>query len=199
MTGAGALCALFVLTICVIAQSGNVLSATPTAATPVPTQAIQPSAGAEAPETVPVSLRIENHSREDERLLSASTPVAQCVEIHSTTLERGVRVMKPSPAGLAIPANSSLLLEQGTTHLMLFGLREPLIQGRTFPLTLRFARGGEVTVTVRVRRKVDAAGLPPVPPVVTGDLTLSSASAPPAAVHQPLPSTSSLRPSPIAL
>jgi copper(I)-binding protein len=37
---------------------------------------------------------------------------------------------------------------------MLFGLKEPLKSGDKFPLTLRFEKAGEVTVTVNV----EAAG-----------------------------------------
>ena len=42
---------------------------------------------------------------------------------------------------------------------MLVGLRQDLVQGRAFPLTLIFSRAGDVTVTARVRRKVDASGI----------------------------------------
>lgn len=68
---------------------------------------------------------------------------------------------------------------------MLLGLRRDLAQGETFPLTLRFARAGEMTVTARVRRKVDAAAVSPVPTVVSGDISVSLASAPPAPAATP--------------
>jgi hypothetical protein len=55
-----------------------------------------------------------------------------------------------------------------------------LVQGKTFPLTLRFERAGEVAVIARVRRRVDAAGTQPLPEVSLGDLTITLASAPPA-------------------
>ena len=63
---------------------------------------------------------------------------------------------------------------------MLYGLLVDLVQGRTFPLTLHFARAGDVTVTARVRRKLDAAGVTPFPPVMADDLSISLISAPPA-------------------
>ncbi len=72
-------------------------------------------------------------------------------------------------------------LEPGTSHLALVGLRTDLVQGETFPLTLRFERAGEVIVIARVRRRVDAAGIEPLPIVTLGDLTIVLASAPPAA------------------
>ena len=65
-------------------------------------------------------------------------------------------------------------------HLALVGLRRPLAQGETFPLTLRFAQAGEVTVAGRVRRRLDAAGVAPIPPATAGSLTVTLVSAPPA-------------------
>lgn len=51
----------------------------------------------------------------------------------------------------------------------------------TFPLTLHFARAGEATVAARARRRVEVAGLPTLPPMSLGDLTIALASAQPAA------------------
>lgn len=140
--------------------------------------------GVAQPDTVPVSLLIQNHGTTDDRLLGASTPVAARVEVHHTQLQHGRRAMLPLADGLIISAGSSIVLEPGAAHVMLIDLKEGLVQGQTFPLTLRFARAGEVMVAVRVRRKVDAAGLPPLPAVARGDLTISLASAPPASPPQ---------------
>jgi copper(I)-binding protein len=149
-------------------------SATPRTATPAPYDV------GEMPGAVPVSLLIRHHGSVDDRLLGASSPVASRVEIHTSPLNHGIRQMFPTLGGLTIPSNGTLILEPESTHLMLIGLREDLIQGRSFSLTLRFARAGEVKITVRIRRKVDAAGLAPIPPAALGDLTISLASAPPA-------------------
>jgi len=73
-----------------------------------------------------------------------------------------------------------ITLEPGKSHLALFGVQTDLIQGETFPLTLRFERAGEMTVIARVRRRVDAAGVAPLPEVSLGNLTIALASAPPA-------------------
>jgi copper(I)-binding protein len=133
----------------------------------------------EIPGAVPVSLVIQN-AGEAERLLGGSTPVAERVEVRQTRLVAGRRVSAPAPQGIVIPAGESLVLEPAASHLLLFGLHADLVQGKTFPLTLRFEHAGMVTVTVRVRRKVDAAGVEPIAPVIAGDLRLSLASAPPA-------------------
>jgi copper(I)-binding protein len=132
-------------------------------------------------EGVPVSLSIQNHGDEADRLLIGTTSVARCVRIQRTRLVRGQPETMPMLGGLVIPAGTTLTLEPGSSHLSLIGLQTDLVQGDVFPLTLHFDRAGEVTVVARVRRKVDAAGIAAIPPVVVGDLILELASAPPAA------------------
>ncbi len=134
----------------------------------------------ETPGDVPVSLVIENRGPSADRLLGGSTPMARSVEAHQSRLEHGVRIMLPAPEGILIPANAIRILEPESDHLMVIGLREDLIQGETFALSLHFANAGEVTTTGRVRRKVDAAGVEPLPPAISGEITISLVSAPPA-------------------
>ncbi len=139
----------------------------------------------EIPGAIPISLLIRNDGDADDRLLGASTPAGDRIELHRTRLVDGRRVLRSVPDGLAIPAGATIILEPGASHLMLVGLHVDLVQGKTFPLTLRFVRAGEVTVTVRVRRRVDAAGITPFPPVMAGGISVSLASAPPAPAGTP--------------
>jgi copper(I)-binding protein len=139
----------------------------------------------EMPGAVPISLRIENRGTRDDRLRGGSTPLATDVAPHRTRLVAGQRVMEAVPEGIVIPSGSTLTLEPGNSHLMLIDLQQALVQGQTFPLTLDFERAGQIAVTVRVRRKVDAAGVPPIPPVAVGDLAISLVSAPPAPAATP--------------
>jgi copper(I)-binding protein len=132
------------------------------------------------PDGVPVSLSIANDDDEDDRLLGGNTPVAQYVALRRAILVQGRPETAPMPDGIVIPAHATITLEPGKSHLALIGLRTDLVQGETFPLTLRFERAGEVTVTGRVRRRVDAAGIAPLPEVSLGDLTITLVSARPA-------------------
>ena len=138
------------------------------------------SLAGEAPGGVPVSISIRNDGHRDERLLGGSTPVAQCVEIRHAIFAGGRHETAPALEGIVIPAGAMITLEPGKSHLALFGVQTDLVQGETFPLTLRFERAGEVTVIARVRRRVDAAGVAPLPEVSLGNLTIALASAPPA-------------------
>lgn len=140
----------------------------------------QPTTPVPAEPAVPVSLTVANAGREDDRLIGAETPLAERVEIRANAGYGPDRREVALPRGVAIPAGETVILEPLGDHLALVGLRRPLAQGETFPLTLRFAHAGEVTVAGRVRRRLDAAGVAPIPPATAGSLTVTLVSAPPA-------------------
>lgn len=179
------LLALTALVIVGAMRLGNAQSLSPLRAPP--STSLPTTDAIESTDAVPVSMVIRNAGDDDDRLLGGSTPVARRIDVHRTHLVDGRREMQPVPGGLSIPADGSLILEPAASHLMLIGLQTDLVQGETFPITLRFAHAGEVTVTARVRRRVDAAGLTPIPTVVMGDLSLALASAPPAPAGTPTP------------
>ncbi|MDV3456871.1 copper chaperone PCu(A)C [Sphingomonas sp. HF-S4] len=101
-------------------------------------------------------LTIRNTDARPDRLLSASSPRAAKVEIHTMSMDGGVMRMRPLPDGLEIPARSVATLAPGGNHLMLIGLKAPLKQGDLVPATLRFARAG----TIQVQLAVAAPGAP---------------------------------------
>lgn len=88
-------------------------------------------------------------SARDDRLLSVESPVADRVMIHATENKDDVNRMVHLDT-LELPAGKSVMLAPGGTHLMLVGLKERLVEGAWVPVTLRFERAGEVTITVPV-------------------------------------------------
>lgn len=142
----------------------------------------------EQPGTVVLSMLIRNHGSEDDALLGGTIDFADALQPRLTTLVDGRRHDRPAPDGIPIPAGSTVILEPGGDHLAILGLHDDLIQGREFRVTLRFARAGDVEVTGRVRRKVDAAGSTPPPAVTAGEIEVWLVSAPPApSLATPLP------------
>lgn len=85
-----------------------------------------------------------------DRLVSAASPVAEIVELHETVAEDGVMKMKAVPE-LAVVPGTPAVLKPGSYHIMLIGLKQPLRQGESFPVTLRFEKAAPVTVTVTVQ------------------------------------------------
>ncbi|MFA9439802.1 copper chaperone PCu(A)C [Uliginosibacterium sp. sgz301328] len=106
----------------------------------------QPTAGA--------YLTLENRGGAD-RLLAVSTPAAASAEVHSMSMEGTTMRMRKLNA-LDLPPGKTVVLAPGGFHVMLFGLKAPLKNGDRIPLTLRFEKAGEVTVTVNVQAN-DAA------------------------------------------
>lgn len=85
-----------------------------------------------------------------DRLLSATTPVADHVMIHaSETDANGVTRMIHLDA-LDVPAGQQVRFAPGGMHLMLMGLTDKLEEGGRIPLTLTFEHAGDITVEVPI-------------------------------------------------
>ena len=96
-----------------------------------------------------VYFTVRNLGDEADRLTGLSSPVSAMPMLHQTTLSEGISRMAHVEAA-EIPAGGELTLEPGGMHVMLMELTTPLKEGATFPLTLTFEAGGEITVEVPV-------------------------------------------------
>lgn len=95
-------------------------------------------------------MKITNRGSAPDRLVSLTTPVAERVEVHRTTIVDGMARMRQLTEGLLVPAGQSVELAPGGLHLMLVRLKQPLQGGQSVPLTLIFERAGTVTTTMAV-------------------------------------------------
>lgn len=92
-----------------------------------------------------------NLGTEADTLLTASTDVAEIVEVHETTIgDDDVMRMQPLTDGLMVMPHNYVQLQRGGYHIMLINLVQPLEDGSTFDITLIFESAGEVVVTVPV-------------------------------------------------
>jgi periplasmic copper chaperone A len=89
-------------------------------------------------------LTVRNPGDTPDRLVGASSDVAEKVELHTHMNENGVMKMRPVPA-IEVPAKGTVTLAPGGLHLMLFGLKAPLKEGQHVPVTLDFEKAGKVT------------------------------------------------------
>ncbi len=110
----------------------------------------QPWARASVTETGAAYMTITNNGTTPDELVSAAAPVAGKVELHTHIAEGDVMRMRPV-GEIDIGAGQSAMLKPGGLHIMLMGLKAPLKEGETFPLTLTFKKAGEVTVDVPVQ------------------------------------------------
>ena len=96
-----------------------------------------------------VFMKIENQGQADDKLLSASSDVAAMVGIHEHVMEGDVAKMRPVDF-VPLPAQSTTELKPGGYHVMLMGLKEPLVEYGSFHLTLTFEKAGSIEVEVQV-------------------------------------------------
>jgi hypothetical protein len=93
-----------------------------------------------------------------DRLIAASAPVAKKTDLMTMEGGSGAMGMKYLEA-IDIPADKPVSLNASGLHIWLAGLNQPLVAGRTFPLTLKFEKAGERQVVVSI---IKAAAAPPM-------------------------------------
>jgi periplasmic copper chaperone A len=107
------------------------------------------SRAAMAGHTGAVYLTVTNTGAAADRLTAASTPVAQTAQVHESYSEKGIMKMRPV-AALPVAPGKPVTLSPGGYHVMLMGLKQPLIKGESFPLTLTFEHAPPVIVHVQI-------------------------------------------------
>jgi copper(I)-binding protein len=95
-------------------------------------------------------LTITNKGPSDDRLVSATSPVAGMTQIHEMKMEGDIMKMAELPDGLVIPAGGSVTLAPGGLHIMFMQLNQQLAEGTKVPVTLIFATAGTVDVELMV-------------------------------------------------
>jgi copper(I)-binding protein len=94
---------------------------------------------------------LKNDTGKSDRLLKITTPVAAKVQVHRTEIQDGMARMR-EVAVLHVDAGQSLEFKPGGMHLMLMGLKQPLVEGEAFELDLLFEVAGPRKLKVAVRR-----------------------------------------------
>jgi copper(I)-binding protein len=90
-------------------------------------------------------VEIRNAGGETDKLTGGSADFAN-VEIHEMSMQGNVMKMQELKDGLAIPPHVVVKLAPGGYHIMLTGLKHPLVKGESAKLTLTFEHAGAVTV-----------------------------------------------------
>lgn len=94
---------------------------------------------------------IENHTGEDDRLVSANADVSKRVELHThIESDDGVMQMVHVEEGFEVKAGESIMMQRGGKHVMFMGITAPFNQGEMIDVTLTFEKAGDVVVQVPV-------------------------------------------------
>lgn len=85
-----------------------------------------------------------------DQLIGVSSQAAKTAEVHDSFTDNGVMKMRPVPA-LPIAPGQTVTFSPRGYHVMLMGLKQPLVAGQSFPMTFHFEHAQSVTVNVLVR------------------------------------------------
>jgi copper(I)-binding protein len=91
-------------------------------------------------------VEIRNSGKSADRLVSASSDVAERVEIHEMKMAGEVMQMRHLTEGLVISAGQSVQLKPGSYHLMLMAPKKPIAEGQKVTITLIFENAGKRAV-----------------------------------------------------
>jgi copper(I)-binding protein len=98
-------------------------------------------------------------SATDAILLGAASPAAAAVEIHEMAMEGSVMRMR-ALGELKLPAGKAVELRPGGYHVMLMGLKQPLKEGESIPLTLTYRDASGKMSKLEVAAPVRALAAP---------------------------------------
>lgn len=86
-------------------------------------------------------------------LVGAASDIAETVELHIIVNEEGRSGMRRVDA-VPVPGDAPLRLARGAPHIMMFGVREDLAVGETWPLTLTFTGVGDDPLEIQVEAEI---------------------------------------------
>jgi periplasmic copper chaperone A len=103
-----------------------------------------------AGQTTAAYLTVQNSGGVD-RLIGASSEIADRASLHSSSNEDGIARMRALTEGLEIGPSTTVSLEPGGKHLMLERVKRPLAAGEKILITLQFERSGARLVEAEIR------------------------------------------------
>jgi copper(I)-binding protein len=97
-----------------------------------------------------------------DKLVGATTPIAGNVEMLAPRSVKG-RERLEAAHEIELDAHAPTVLQPQGPHLILKGMRHPLLPGEKFLITLEFAKAGKREVMVKVLKQPPATGMPDLP------------------------------------
>ena len=98
-----------------------------------------------------VYMMLVNGTSADDELLSASSDVAEAVELHESKMGANGEMQMIPQASIPLAAGVKVEFKPGGLHVMLIGLKQELKVGDEFELTLHFKNHADITLKVIVK------------------------------------------------
>jgi copper(I)-binding protein len=99
-------------------------------------------------------MTIENSDAQVVKVVKASAPNFDRVELHESIEENGMHKMIAQPF-LTLPAKGTLELKPGSYHIMLIGVQQPSKAGDVIPIELTLDNGEKIMVNTSVYKRKD--------------------------------------------
>jgi copper(I)-binding protein len=93
---------------------------------------------------------IHNSTDADDALVGASSPAAEFVELHLSSMDDEGMMSMNQVTEIPLPAHGDGVLKPGSYHIMLINLVEPLEEGAEIELALEFATAEPQMVSVPI-------------------------------------------------
>lgn len=85
-------------------------------------------------------MKIVNNGKAPIEIKSLSTSIAETVEVHTVTMTGDIMRMRPIPLPITIAPGEALKISKDR-HVMLIGLKKPLVEEDMVPFKIEFADG----------------------------------------------------------
>jgi len=95
-------------------------------------------------------MQLTNTGTENRSVVSASSPASDVVELH-THIQEGDRMQMRQIPEIKLPAGETTTLQPGGLHLMLIGLKAPVVEGDQLSITLTLDNGERVDLELPVQ------------------------------------------------
>ncbi|MBU0725899.1 MAG: copper chaperone PCu(A)C [Alphaproteobacteria bacterium] len=96
-----------------------------------------------------VYMILSNDTGKTDKLVAVKSDVAEKVEIHTHLMEGGIMRMRRIE-GVEVEPGTPVVFQPGGLHVMMIGLKKPLVAGTWIDLTLVYETAGEVKVSAEV-------------------------------------------------
>lgn len=94
---------------------------------------------------------IHNDTDEDDALVGASSPAAEVVELHLSSMDDEGMMSMNQVMQIPVPAHADAVLKPGSYHVMLINLVEPLVADTEIELSLEFMMAEPQTIALPVK------------------------------------------------
>lgn len=95
-------------------------------------------------------MKVYNMGDQADKILSATSAMAERVELHTVTMKDGIMRMR-RVEHVEVPAKGHVEFKPGGFHLMIFGILPALKEGDKLPLSLVFEKAGSINLEAEIK------------------------------------------------